>query len=414
MGVTRLTTSEDKNNTVPQDLELSSNQGIDLVGSGEFEVAYGEPITQALDLETWEPGENLASLYGRLETEIAEAVRQESRIRDRIRSEVFPRLRTRPNAPREAGVYQAKVEDIERVHNGFLFNGQVEACDGISLMHDTLPVTIVQIGVSLVSYAGDQGSWVQRLYRRDLRVGGQDPVNEALQILEKRQQRSAFDINSQRDKLSNLARRGIMTYAERAVLLKKAKAPWRMGHGSPAAYELLTGSGMKQLLESSLELLQELVAHKKFLFVPSAPSRMYLTIGNALNVLEYAIIDTLSETAEKIMEQGHYRGEWKHLLPRVRQFVKDDCNKIVVGVFRASKMAPAHLFYAHEEHAHLAALIAMADGALQEHRGFPMLIDLADNVCSSSFGADTFNASTQLAYVEAGEPYRYLNERQTR
>lgn len=41
-----------------------------------------------------------------------------------------------------------------------LFNGAVEACDGTSVEHGTLPVTITQIGVCLVSYQGDQGSWL--------------------------------------------------------------------------------------------------------------------------------------------------------------------------------------------------------------------------------------------------------------
>jgi hypothetical protein len=70
-------------------------------------------------------------------------------------------------------------------------------------------------------------------------------------------------------------------------------------------------------------------------------------------------------------------------------------------------MAPAQMFYAHVDHAHEAALIALADSVLQEHRGFPMLIDLADSLCSATFGADVFTASTQLAYAAAGEPYRY-------
>jgi hypothetical protein len=77
-------------------------------------------------------------------------------------------------------------------------------------------------------------------------------------------------------------------------------------------------------------------------------------------------------------------------------------------------MAPPQLFYAHRDHAHEAALIAMADSVMQEHRGFPMLVDLADTVCRSTFGADSFTASTQLAHAQAGEPFRYLTERQTR
>jgi hypothetical protein len=313
-------------------------------------------------------------------------------------------------------VYEVGVEHLERVHNGLLFNGGVEACDGTSVVHDTLPITIAQIGVTLVSYRGDQGSWVHRLYRRDLRVSGVDPVDEALELLERRHERAGFDAGSKRDTLSDLGRRGIMTYAERAVLLHKSDAPWRMGHGNPAPYELLTGSGMAELLESSLHVLHELiVGYQRFVFVPSAPSeRTLLTIGQALRPLEFAIVDTMKERIERVAV-GNYRGEeWARLAGPVRDFAREVGPKIVVGVYRASEMAPPQLFYAHRNHAHEAALIAMADSVMQEHRGFPMLVDLAHTVCSSTFGADSFTASTQLAYAEVGEPFRYLTERQTR
>jgi hypothetical protein len=56
----------------------------------------------------------------------------------------------------------------------------------------------------------------------------------------------------------------------------------------------------------------------------------------------------------------------------------------------------------------------MADSVLQEHRGFPMLIDLADTICHTTFGNDIFNDAVQMAYAHAGAPLRYLTERQTR
>ncbi len=387
----------------------------ELFDADEFRTAFGEALARILDIDTWEPGENLAALYDRLSREIQEAVTQENRIKDAVRREIFPRLKTRPGAPPNAGLVQAKPEEVEMVHRNVLFNGLVEACDGTSAVHDTLPVTIAQIGLCLVSYKGGQGSWVQRLFRRDLRVGGSDPVREALDVLDRRQSRAGYDNDSPRDRLSSLARRGIMAYAERAVLLHKSEAPWRMGHGNPAAYELLTGSGMVELLESSLELLNSLIAeHKKFVFVPSGPAeRTLLTIGNSLNPLEYAIVDDMTGWMQRVAG-GHYRGDWSGVLPRFRQFIYDVGSQVVVGCYRASSLAPPQLFYAHVEHAHEAALIAIADSALQEHRGFPMLIDLADTICSRIFGADTFTASTQLAYVDAGEPFRYLTERQTR
>ncbi len=302
-----------------------------------------------------------------------------------------------------------------KVHRGLLFNGLVEACDGTSVVDETLPIGIAQIGVCLASYQGDRRSWVHRMFRRDLRVGGMDPVDEALELLDRRKDESSFEGATRRDSLSELARRGIMAYAERAVLLRKSSAPWRMGHGSPAPYELLTGSGMRDLLASGLDLMEELITgHKRFVFVPSSASRMWLTIGNALRPLEYAVVDTLQDLISRILERGHYRGDWADLKGRIRRFSEEAGAQVVIGVFRASTMAPAQVFYAHIDHAHEAALIALGDSSLQEHRGFPMLIDLAHTVCTATFGGDAIKDLTKLAYVEVGEPYRYLGERQSR
>ena len=51
---------------------------------------------------------------------------------------------------------------------------------------------------------------------------------------------------------------------------------------------------------------------------------------------------------------------------------------------------------------------------LQEYRGFPLSIDLADAACRAMFGAGTFDNAVASAYREHGEPLRYLPERNTR
>lgn len=401
----------------PDDLpaaELTGDQSPLL--EDEYEAAHGETLSHTLDLDTWHPGADLMQMYARLQREIAEAVEQEKGYQERIRREIFPRLRTRPDAPACAGVYRATIEQLEEVHRKVLFNGGVEACDGTVVAHDTLPVTITQIGVCLVSYRGDQGSWVHRIFRRDLRTSGKHPVDEVMELLERRSRRGAVDQDSARDRLSSLARRGIMAYAERAVLLHRSQAAWRMGHGVPTPYELVTGSGMPDLLRAGLDLMKQLVLeHRRFVFVSSASSsRELLTIGNALYPLEYAIVDTNLGALERIAS-GHYRGqEWGDLRNAVEAFVNACGPAVVVGLYRASSLAPCQMFYAHRDHAHEAALIAMADSALQEHRGFPMLIDLADGLCSSMFGFDVFTGSAQAAYAASGAPFRYLAERSTR
>ena len=319
----------------------------------------------------------------------------------------------RSKAPKQAGVFQVTTPQLKTTQVNVLFNGGVEACDGTCAVHDTLPLSIAQIGVCLVSYAGEQGAWVQRLFRRDLRVRGMDPVQEALSVLEKREARSGNDQPDKRDRLTELGRRGIMTYAERAVLLRKSNAPWRMGHGNPAPYELLTGSGSMELLRAGFDVLNELILqHKRFVFIPSAPGeRVLLTIGNALRPLEFAVVETSERRMWPNIRQGHLRGGH---LKKAEDFCAEAAPKILVGVYRTSKDVPPQIFYAHADHVHEAALVAMADSVLQSHRGFPMLIDLADTVCSSTFGTNAFNSTVQSAYAQAGDPLRYLGERETR
>ncbi|HMF56517.1 MAG TPA: hypothetical protein VK619_09245 [Pyrinomonadaceae bacterium] len=390
----------------------SSSQPSD---SDEFESAYGERFADTLDLNTWTLGEDLAAAFGRLEQEVEDALKKESEYRQQVRKIVFPRLAAAPDAPSNAGVWQARASDLERVHKGLLFNGGVEACDGTSVVHDTLPLTITQIGVCLVSYQGQQGSWAHRLFRRDLRAQVKDPVEEVLAVLERREKREAQGQDDERS-LSQLARRGIMAYAERAILREKSKSPWRMGHGSPAPYELLTGlwASKGERLKISGELIRWYAEHKKFVFVPSAPrKRHWLMIGNALRPLEFAIVQTLKPELDNLIRNGGYREE-SGALPVMRKLRDEVGPEMVVGVYRVWEAAPPFLFYAHVDYAEMAAHIAMADSLLQEHRGFPMLIDLADTVCAATFGADDFRSSVYTAHADAGEPFRYLGERETR
>jgi hypothetical protein len=383
------------------------------ITSAEFEAAHGESLSKVINLDTWMAGEDLIAAFDRLQQEVDEAVSQESEYQKKIRDVVFDKINSLPT-PHNAGVYQATPQDIARVQKGLLFNGGVDACDGTVAVHDTIPLTITQIGVCLVSYNGEQGSWAHRLFRRDLRTRLSDPVDEVLTVLERRQKRSGqgLDKENRQDKLSELTRRGIMAYAERAILKDKSTAQWRMGHGNPAPYELLTGlwASQEERLSVALDLIDWYVQYKKFVFVPSAPSKKHLImIGNALRPLEFAIVDTLQSEIEQYLT-GHYRSTRK----KMEEFSNEVAPKIVAGLYRVWDGSPPYLFYAHADYAMTAAHIAMADSMLQEHRGFPMLIDLAHTVCNTTFGVDTFTPSVQVAYTEAGQPFRYLGERETR
>lgn len=390
--------------SIPVDGSLTSS-------GSEFEATFGERLERALDIGTWTRGEDWMANLDRLEQELADALAQEKRTRQPIRDTIFPRLKMAPGAPRNAGVYRADRNSMERIYSGLLFNGQVEACDGTMIRHDTLPLTITQIGVCLVSYNGEQGSWSHRFFRRDLRERLTDPIEEALMILERREARKAQGQDD--DSLSELAGRGIMAFAERAILKEQSRALWRLGHGNIAPYEILTGwwANRREHLGASLELVKWYVNNKRFVFVPSAPRKRHLlTIGYALHPMEFAIVDTLQPDIERLVEGGHYRVT-KSLMDEFREEIAP---QIVIGMFRVWDGAPPYLFYSHVDCAEMAAHIAMADSLLQEHRGFPMLIDLADRVCRSTFSADVFMSNVQTAYAAADAPLRYAGERETR
>jgi hypothetical protein len=382
------------------------------ISEDEYFAATGEEISTTLNLDTWQVGVDIGALYQRIQAEVGPAIALERRVQQTVRDRLFPMLRTAQDAPKEAGVHTAKVTDLDEVHRKVLFSGELETCDGTTATHDTLLLTVTQIGICLVSYQGNELTLSQRLFRRDLRAVAKDPVEEVEALLERRRSRAATDVNDRRDTMTELGRRGIMTYAERAALLDRSKAAWRMGHGNIAPYELLTGSGNMKLLEKALEVLRGLVAYKQFVFVPSAiKDRVLLTVGGALRPLEYAVVSTAETAMGRIVNSGHYEEGYGAM---AESFVREIGPQIVLGVYRASAPSPGIPFFAHADSVHAAAHIAMADSALQEHRGFPLSIDLADAACRAMFGADTFDDAVNAAYHLHGEPTRYFPERHTR
>ncbi len=392
--------------------------------SREFRASFGEDLGEVLDVGTWQSGRDLAQEYARIEGEVREAVGQEDERQRRVWADIFPKLFDPATSPPCGGVYEANREVLQLVHRGLLFNGGVEACDGTVQVHDTLPLTIYQIGVSLVSYRGDQGTWQHRLFRRDLRQRCADPVEEVLRVLERRAAREALNHATPSDQLGELARKAVMDYAERAILLQRSQAVWRMGHDNPVTYALLTGAGILELLVAATRVLRELVAYRKFVFVASEPrERVLLTVGQALPPLHYAIVYTLADRlrdwihqrrfALGVEDQLSWDGEPLSPAEWIPRFLDRVASQVVIGVYRATPVAPAQLFYAHAENAHFAAHIVLADSLLQEHRGFPLLIDLAHHVCGAVFGG-SLQYLTEAAYAAAGAPWRYYSERATR
>ena len=393
----------------------------------EFREQFGESLPDVLGMTTWQQGVDLVREYARIEREVAATVEVERRHEGEVRRRVFPLLKDSPHAPAEAGHYtDITPDEVKRVHQGLLFNGGVEACDGTVQTHDTLALTVYQIGVCLVSYCGNAGSWSTRLFRKDLREEHADPVGEVMEILQRRHQRAGLNQPDRRDGLSELAQRAVMSFAELRVLTEKATRAWRMGQGSPAPYQLLAGAGNPDVMIESVKVMRRLIAeHQRFVYVSSeSGDRDLLTLGQALRPLEYLILQTLDERISRFVEQTQFSSrvtvdaDWDGiaLSPNnwLRRFRDEIAPQVLVGVYRASWLSPPQVFYCHRKHFGTAARIAIADSVLLPDRGFPMLIDLVDRACKSVYGGGSLKELADAAYAKAGAGTRYGSERQNR
>ncbi|RKG78558.1 hypothetical protein D7W82_32120 [Corallococcus sp. CA049B] len=384
----------------------------ELTGDEDFRGSFREDLERTLNMETWAEGLDLQVIMERYRQEIGGAIQKEDQLRSVIRQELLPRLQTRPGAPEGAGLYRLSLEQLADIHSGLLFAGQVEAVNGFSVTHETLPLDITQLSITAIGYGGTAGTFSQRLFRREVTVDAPDPYQEALSYIEMRQNRSHPGRRGP-DSLSRLARRGIRAYAERAILVEKLKAPWRMGQGNPFTHELITGSGYSGLLKASLGMLERLMKHhSRFVFVSARmEDRGFLTMGHALEAGEFVILESMEQAGEDILDGWQYDLEERRL---ASAFLEKYSHKVVKGLFRASANAPPRVFYAHVDHAHMAACVAIADSMLRPEQGYPMLLDVAETTCRSAFGADGFEGLLQDAYAQADARLQYFNGRTPR
>lgn len=361
----------------------------------DFKKIYGEEYTDAINIETWKVDRNLAKLYTQIEAELFNAKRNELESHQVIRNEVFPKIQENPLVL-HAGLHQdTTLELIEKMHKGFLFNGAVTACGSVSVMYDSLPISITQMGICLVNYQGQHGSYSHQLFRRDLKFNHSCTIQEAIELIERK-------LHDDKTKLNSLAMRSIKSYAERAILLEKSDAKWLMGYGFPAPYELMMGfwANQEDVKDKSIDLLQRLIVnHKRFVYIQACTQRPELwTLGSALHPFEYLVIETMEDKMVQMVNSGNTRLEIKRAY---EEFARIAGAQIAVGVYKVSKHAPPQVFYCHVDHIHTAALIAMADSALQLHSGTPMLLDLAENLCKNAFGKNDFMTSIDQAYIRA-------------
>ena len=347
----------------------------------------------------------LLSFIRLLRGEWLKAKTDENKNQKIFRETVFPRIKEVGNVP-FAGLHD-DVNDVkqllDKIHRGFLFNGAVTACASSHYTFNTVPLSITQIGICLINYEKQHGSYSHRLFSKDLRFKSNDPIQEALDLIEKR--RSDENAGDKRSVMSNIAVRGIKAYTERAILLDKKdiKTKWLLGNGSPAPHELMVGfwASKKEMKDKSIDLMSRMILeHQRFVYVQSCERFPDLwTLGNALLPFEFLILGSLEDDLTRRVDTGGTRGVIRE---SYSNFAKEVGSKVVRGIYKISKHAQPQIFYGHIDHIRTAALIAMADSVFQLHNGRPMLLDLASKLCQMSFSKNDLVSSIQQASIKAG------------
>ena len=314
---------------------------------------------------------------------------EEKLINDLKNSPEFKRLSVKSVGPR--------LEDAGKM----LMGGRVVGVDGTMAKYNFLSGVRCQIGVVAVNYQGEQ-------IRHSFFISQASLRDEADAVLDRILQRSEYD-----EGLSDMHLRGLMMYREReAGMNSRFDGKYIMYHGPLMPFEMMSGLGRLRALDTTLDMLKRMVRSKRVMSVISAPlHRDYAYFGLAIEDGQYFTYpkNDLKNHLLHATEFVNQRGKWRDdELKKVEEFISDYATRILIGVIRIGQRP--YVFHAHKDIFDTAAGIIARDSMFQREKGFPLLIDYADNLCSEYFPNTQFArimdlelAKTNLYLRESGE-----------
>jgi hypothetical protein len=314
--------------------------------------------------------------------EIAEHVAAETDLIKKLKEhELFKKLTVREVEPN-----LAKATELLRT-------GRVVAVDGTVSRYRTYSGMRCQIGVVAVNYAGDQ---IKRSFFIS-EAGFRRPVDDIIQAVAKR--------NTAEEQISDMVVRALMLYREReAGMDERFKNAYVLFHGPLLPFELMTGLGRWRALEHTLNVLERIISEKRFFSIISTTAfQDYLTFGRAiergryLTASHYTVGHHIADNPD-FMAREKWRDEEFH---RMQQFLRNYAEQILIGVIRVSDRP--YVFHAHRDNFDLAASIIARDAMYQRERGFPLLVDYADTLCSEYFSTSDFNNMMEFELAKHGE-----------
>lgn len=261
-----------------------------------------------------------------------------------------------------------------------LFGGNVCGVDGTVSHYPMASGTRCRIGIVATSYKNNRIEKVLYVSERELAEKSKTPMEHFNKLL-------------QGHRISNMLIRAIMLYGERQLALKR-KEKWKFVHGELLPYELRTGLGAYRAMNVSLEMGKKLIEEKTIIGVIEDTQRLdLLNAGTILERGQYMPVTDLKSELRIYLDGDEKKGRsGAHFNPKDREtfekFIDDYAEHIRIGIFRVGYKP--FLFQAHKDVFDEAAALFIKDSLNQPMRGFPLLIDYADAVCSKVLSAGDF------------------------
>lgn len=329
-------------------------------------------FTDLLKQKTWTKYEDyIKEAHIEIKSEVKKHIQEEEKFIKAIKnSDEFNELETKD--------VSGNLKEAEKL----LLNGNVIGIDGTRSTFRLLSGTRTQIGVVAVNYLNDK-------IKHSFLISEASFFAEKDNIMDNLHERT-----SNESEITDMAIRGLMLYREREMgLLPEFKDKFVMFHGPLLPFELINGLGRFRALHTTVEQLKQIIDEKRFFSIISASSRRfydYLYFGRAINPFEFL-------TSSKHTLKDHIYGnpdfmnksKWRDdEYQYIEKFLIDYAENIYIGVIRVGDKP--YVFHAHKENFEMAAAIIARDSMFQREKGFPLLIDYADNLCSQYFPTSDF------------------------
>jgi hypothetical protein len=287
-----------------------------------------------------------------------------------------------------------------------LMSGQVVGVDGTCADCDLIAGFQARIAIVAVNYKNNRAEYVSYISEPFIDYAIES-VKGALEFLRKK--------GTGQQGLTSAHIRAIMLFKERDFALSRPEK-FKMVQGDILPYELRTGQGRLRGLRSCLSLGRKLLNEQNIVAVQATTNKQELRwIGNALKPGEYVKLYDYARLLDAYLhgddftQPAHFNDEDTRMFDEFNEEVR---TKFSVGVYKAKNRA--YVFYAPTTNFDLLANLILLDSRFQPLRGFPLLLDYADIICSKLFAAGDFGRTIEFKLAKKKVLESEANERSLR